>query len=217
MKRRQLLLLAIFGRGCTVRQRFFRRTSRGGEQLMSSRWGVCFLEISTVLLGPRSSLALWSSHREASGSRIYSDCPLQILQWMYFLMTHAGLTRDSDRCNYDENYRVILNHGLAPADMAFLMLDPDPRTRITTRQMVALCNVEDIDSAANFYKSIILRSCASCRCATQYRNSNIPLHSVYKAYVELPSHAPTPEMALRCNFPSWEGSKTLWLKSHMWW
>jgi serine/threonine protein kinase len=47
--------------------------------------GCVFLEISTVLLGPRRSLDKFSRHRELSGSRLYSTSGLQILQWFRYL------------------------------------------------------------------------------------------------------------------------------------
>lgn len=170
-----------------------------------------FLEISTVLLGPRGSLDLWSSHREKSGSRIYSDCSIQILQWIFYLWGHYNINLRSRPCIDDDDYYDLAQKGTAPADIAFHMLDPNPLTRITTRQMVALCNVKGTD----FFRSILIQSCKRCRKAQEGCNSNTTLYSVYKSGVDL-EYPPRPAFVLGVNWPhTWEGTKKLWLSSHM--
>ena len=174
--------------------------------------GCVFLEISTVLLGPKGSLKKWSLHRELSGSRIYSNCSAQILQWIWYLWSlHYTHIRSCLRLK--QAFDDFISEGAAPADMTFFMLDPNPKTRITARQMV------DIQQSGNthFFISIVEKSCPSCRKCQAGPDLNLTFHSIYKLGGDL-NYPANPETALATEVAaSWEQAKKLWLQSHMWW
>ena len=63
-------------------------------------------------------------------------------------------------------------------DPAFLMLEPDPRTRIIALQMVAQISFQEFGAE---YLSIIKQSsCNHCRELPVMVNPNLPLHSCYR-------------------------------------
>jgi serine/threonine protein kinase len=174
--------------------------------------GCIFLEISTVLLAPKGSLRRWSLHREYGGSRHYSKCGPQILQWIRYLWGlyafHLRFCR-----TVKEPFNDIIYYGTTPADAAFLMLDPNPKTRITARQMVGLIQLKDSD----FQQSFKRRSCSSCRTLPDAPNPNLPIHSIYKLGKDL-DYPLIADSALQTEAaPNWEAAKRLWLQSHMWW
>lgn len=174
--------------------------------------GCIFLEISTVLLVPKGGLRRWSLHREYGGSRRYSECGPQILQWIRYLWglyaSHLHFCRI-----IMEPFNDIIYYGTTPADAAFLMLDPNPKTRITARQMVGLIQLKGSD----FQQSFKRRSCSSCRTLPDAPNPNLPIHSIYKPGNDL-NYPLNAESALQTEAaPNWEAAKRLWLQSHMWW
>ena len=164
--------------------------------------GCVFLEISTVIVEGKGSLGRWSSLRELSGSRLYANCGSKILQWIdnlrwqCFLILHVKFVGQ-------EPYKDLTHHGAAVAELAFLMLDPNPKSRVTVRQLVAMLH----DDKSYFDKFIKMMSCSSCRKFPVAPNPNLPLHSVFKGDYGLESNTPT----------NWDQAKELWLKSHMWW
>ena len=121
---------------------------RRGRSADIYSFGCVFLEMSTVLLGPKGSLERWSRHRELSGSRIYSNCHAQILQWIRHLWGYYASHLRTCR-SLGLAFDDFIVHGTAPADMGFLMLDPDPKTRITARQMVAELQLVNTDFHTN--------------------------------------------------------------------
>ncbi len=110
-------------------------------------------------------------------------------------------------------YDDFLEHGVAVYDLAFLMLDHDPKTRITSRQLVATIHAQKL----YYQSSIKSKACEECGNGPVIVQPNLPLHSVYKATGKL-DHLETPEAALETDIASsWEEVKRLWLKEHMWW
>jgi len=93
------------------------------------------------------------------------------------------------------------------------MLDPNPRMRIATRQMVTILGRHDL-----YYNSSINdESCRSCRFPAGPRGLNLPLHPQVKDTDKI-DYPENPEAALVIEVaPDWESAKRLWLASHMWW
>ena len=112
----------------------------------------------------------------------------------------------------DDNFTI---DGIAVSDLAFLMLDPDPKKRITSRQLVALLSIATSDLP--YRESIKKKSCPSCREGVYVDVANLPLHSDYRDSDDL-KYPKRPEDALTTkSLPDWESAKKEWLLEHMWW
>lgn len=176
--------------------------------------GCVFLEISTVLLGPQPSLEKWSRHRELSGSRLNSTSASQILQWLRYLWAHCVAQFRA----VPEEQRVVAAkdspawQGIAPADMSFLMLDPDPNSRITAQQMVSAIQTPN----SSFFNRIGMKSCASCRAFPISTSPSLPIHSRYKPLKTDDFPLDPDDILCEEAMPSWEEAKSLWLENHMW-
>lgn len=111
-------------------------------------------------------------------------------------------------------YDEFIEHGSSVYDLAFCMLDPNPKTRITSRQIVAMVHAQEL----YFRGSIKALACEDCGCGPVMKQTNIPLHSIYKDNEYL-AHPDPPEIALGSDLVAsdWEGVKRVWLKEHMWW
>ena len=189
--------------------------SRRGRAVDIYSLGCVFLEIATCMIAPAGSLKVFSQYRETGSSRAYSDCQMKLAQWIWFLWGHWDIYDDlKKRRAVAYRYDDFLEHGPAVCDLAFLMLDPNPKTRITSRQIVALVHSPDL-----YYRGNIKgRACEECGSRKLVKQANLPLHSVYKKTGDL-DHPYPPEVALSSNFieADWEGVKRLWLHEHMWW
>jgi serine/threonine protein kinase len=173
--------------------------------------GCVFLEISTVIVEGKGSLGRWSSLRELSRSRLYANCGSKILQridnlrWECFLVFPPHLKSVGQ-----EPYKDLTRHGAAVAELAFFMLDPNPKSRITAQQLVAM-----LEDDKNFFgKSIKMISCSSCRKFPVAPNPNLPLHSVFKKHNSVGFLTESLKSDATMN---WDQAKELWLESHMWW
>jgi serine/threonine protein kinase len=128
--------------------------------------GCIFLEISTCYVAGPGSRARFANYRDVNGSRAFSRCPSRILQWIWFLWgCYAGYclfhTRDPD---YPPDLLFI--DGTDPvSDLAFIMLDPNPKTRITSRQLTQLIHYK----GDRLWFSVKMMACPSCRSVLETR------------------------------------------------
>ena len=90
-------------------------------------------------------------------------------------------------------YNDFVHHGPAVSDLAFLMLDPNPKMRITSRQLITLLNVADIEFY--YHASIKKKACSECSIGFFMGMDNILLHSVYKD-TDILTYPKRPEDAL---------------------
>lgn len=175
--------------------------------------GCVFLEISTCLLARPGSRARFAEHRNVNGSRAYSKCPTRILQWFWYLWGlyaeyNVYKTRSSE---WPEDHIFVIQQSL-PGELAFMMLDPNPKTRITSRQLV-----QRIHSPTTHWDDIKMKACDDCNGGPQWEDINLPQHSSFKEDPDLRFPRP-PEVALTSQFYlDWEDAKRLFLDSHMWW
>lgn len=174
--------------------------------------GCIFLEISTLLLVPVGGLRKWLSHKERSGSRLYSASKAQTLQWIRHLwgfVYHHAISRDPHKKIYDS----IIVSGLYSSLMAFLMLDPNPKTRITTRQLIHMLRTDRYSSREVNQKNF----CESCRITPDSPNPNLLIHSVFRLDNDANFCINLNDPLEVESAPDWEAAKRLWLESHMWW
>jgi serine/threonine protein kinase len=178
--------------------------------------GCIFLETSTVIILTSEALKVWSDYREGSGSgsRLYSNCSSQILQWIRYLWCFADMILPAADTFKELAVRIpYWYYGMASTKIAFFMLDPNPKTRITARQLVALLQPGTREDA---FFNIKEKSCHLCRDLPSAQDPNIPLHSVFKGWSDLyyPEEFALKELVAGGD---WEQAKRLWLESHMWW
>jgi serine/threonine protein kinase len=99
--------------------------------------GCIFLEIATIFMALPGSRAKFAQFRETDGSTAYRKCPTKILNWIWYLWGHwseYNLAHEKGEVLYND----FIYHGPGVSDLAFLMLDPNPKMRITARQLVTL-------------------------------------------------------------------------------
>jgi serine/threonine protein kinase len=174
--------------------------------------GCVFLEIATILLIGPGSLKRFAKFRETGNSRAYASCPLKLSQWIWHLRTYTHCCF-RDFADLKPDYILRTEMTSVAYRLAFLMLDPNPQTRITARQMVTLIH------SKIFARNLTIKSyaCEHCVNGQTIEQSNLPLHSVFMPQVYL-KYPDSPESALEQSLgESWEEVKTFWLESHMWW
>jgi serine/threonine protein kinase len=189
-------------------------TSRRGRAVDIYALGCIFLEIATIFIAPRGSRAAFARYREIQGSTEYRKSPEKLLRWIWHLWGHWSeyhLAFARKKIPYNQ----FINHGPAVSDLAFLMLDPDPKKRITARQLVTLVSIATPEL---YYRgSIKKKACLSCSAGVYVDVVNLPLHSVYKDVDDL-KYPKRPDEALTTkSLPNWESAKKQWLLQHMWW
>jgi serine/threonine protein kinase len=160
--------------------------------------GCVFLEMATVMI-TEGGLGRLKDIRRGSP---YSQSMDQVLRWIFYLTSslvariRAGRTEQED---------VVLRHAAMLPGLVFVMLDPNPHSRATARQLVALI--------CKFGPSLFCETCAEG--ATN--DPIIPLHSVFKDGTQI-SYPADPEDALMESVAEdWEGAKKKWLEHHVWW
>jgi serine/threonine protein kinase len=175
--------------------------------------GCIFLEISTCMLAGPGSRARFAEHRDFNGSRAYARCPKRILQWFSYLWRlYAEYKVFGARHHAFPADRTFVDHLSLPGELAFMMLDPYPKKRISSRQLVAR-----IYAKSDLYLDVKEKSCRECNTGSIWQDENIPLHSTFHEIEDLDFPRP-PESALTCELGfGWEGAKRKWLFSHMWW
>jgi len=186
---------------------------RRGRSVDIFALGCIFLEIATIVIGPPGSLKRFSDYRGSRGASAYCRNPMKIVQWIWHLWglwDQYGVLRQKRKIKINK----LMEHGAAIYDLAFFMLDPDPKKRITSRQLDAITHA----SYLYFHHSINALACELCRSGVVVDEPNLPLHSVYKDTDDL-IHPKTPEEALSGPdiAEDWEAVKRLWLQEHMWW
>ncbi|KAF2190302.1 hypothetical protein K469DRAFT_699921 [Zopfia rhizophila CBS 207.26] len=187
-----------------------RDDARRGRAVDVFSLGCVFLEIGTLLIGPPGSRERFRRFREEkTGTIAYAENTLTILQWIWHLWGHWSVIVKPNPRLKDRYAR----HGAALPDLAFLMLDPNPDHRITSRQLVALISTPKL----YYFGSVNAISCNGCRILLGSEDDNLPLHSVYKEVDDL-EYPETAEQALKVPVaPHWEAAKRKWLQYHMWW
>jgi serine/threonine protein kinase len=175
--------------------------------------GCVFLEISTCLVAGPGSRARFAEHRNVNGSRAYSRCPTQLLQWFWYLWgLYAEHNVYKTRSPEWPDDHIFLNQSSLPGELAFMMLDPNSKTRITSRQLV-----QKIHSHCNLWGDVKMNACLDCSNGPAWDDINLPIHSTFKENHEFRFPRP-PELALKSQFYlDWEDAKKLFLASHMWW
>jgi serine/threonine protein kinase len=167
--------------------------------------GCIFLEIATVIYCQAGSLASFAAYREtewkSKTTRAYRRCPKRLLQWIWHLYKKRYL--------FLYNGNKLANHASSSViELSFLMLDPNPKTRVTARQLVAL-TCEERSTLAQ------LPACEKCETSV-CPNLNLPLHSIYKSTQARRAFL-DPKDALFNVEDDWEDAKVAWLEYHMWW
>jgi serine/threonine protein kinase len=175
--------------------------------------GCIFLEISVCSIGEPRSRATFADHRNVNGSRAFSGCPEKLLQWIWFIWGLFDEYYTGLKPFEHEVHSTLVNFSGICAELAFVMLDPNPTTRPTSRQLVQMIHSED----SIYLKDIKKYACRKCCGAPMWTNNNLPLHSTFKPDNEY-VHDKPPEAAFSEPFnDGWEGAKRLWLATHMWW
>ena len=142
-----------------------------------------------MLVAPARSLQRFKEYCEdpISGSTDYSNCPSKILQWIWHPWGHW-----SERLAPGGKYNDFIRFGVALPEIAFFMLDPNPRMRITIRQIVTILGRHNL-----YYNlSISGKDCRSYCLPAGPRGLNLPLHSQVKDTDKI-DYPENPEAALQ--------------------
>jgi serine/threonine protein kinase len=165
--------------------------------------GCIFLEISTCLIAGPGSHAKFAEHRNVNGSRAFSRCPTRILQWFWYLSgCYAEYNVFRNRLPDYPPDILFVHCTMLPGELAFMMLDPDPNTRITSRQLT-----QKIHSAVHLWNDVKMKACVECSSGPTWYSIHLPSHSSFKENEDL--HFPQPpDIALTSLLNlDWEGAK----------
>ncbi|OMP84359.1 Mitogen-activated protein kinase kinase kinase 1 [Diplodia seriata] len=179
---------------------FFEEGTRRGKSADIFSLGCVFLEMCVAVLAPPGSLERFNDSRmEATGSRAYARNSTAVLRWIFYLWS-LWASCDSDS---------IQDYGAALAQLVFLMMDPDASTRITARQLLAMCYT----ASYQFYRAGGPLSCPNCPSGFSSEDESEPVHSVFYPLHEL-EFPGDPEQALEESPGDWESAKRQWVKDY---
>jgi hypothetical protein len=84
----------------------------------------------------------FAQHRTIGGRNLYAGSPMKLVQRIWYLW---GLWDEYCVRRFTEYiaYNPAVDHSVAIEDFAFLMLDPNPKMRITARQLSAFISAPD--------------------------------------------------------------------------
>lgn len=190
--------------------------------------GCCFLEMATVMI---TTGGLYTFRALRDGGT-FAQRPDAVLRWIHHLfsvLAEKGRERKKlARPGYEgpKELLLVLKHAPILPALAFIMMDPDPHTRVTARQLKSLIGTWSPD----FF-------CPSCRKGIgSSEDPNLDLHSKFRirdiAFPDDPEVALTEPVAKNWTPPTteelamdsdtvsktrWEAAKRLWLSHHMWW
>jgi serine/threonine protein kinase len=166
--------------------------------------GCVVMELCTVA-SQDNDLRQFEDHRRAGRSgplaAAYYASPFRLFDWMWLLMGSPGPDRQAGAsiCK--------------TLQLAFIMLDPDPQRRVTTRQLVDLLS----DPRCVDFHEIGSLACDRCKTTRGMSPQDIPLHSVFKRGQHGGPFRP-PKDGLSVDTPDlWEEIKRRWLLHHIWW
>ncbi|KAI1441660.1 kinase-like protein [Annulohypoxylon stygium] len=165
--------------------------------------GCTVLEICTVASGQNTIGDLTDHLRQGQTHPPTSFCrsPYLVFDWIFMLLACPG---KDDWCK--RRIQKMLQ-------LAFLMLDPNPHTRISARQLVDLLNKR----GSNNFHSIGKLACEECKRTSHVPLHNFPLHSVFKEDENGGTYVPMRKQISRETHDLWEEVKRRWLESHIWW
>ncbi|KAI0880960.1 kinase-like protein [Annulohypoxylon maeteangense] len=165
--------------------------------------GCTVLEICTVALGENSIEDLNEHLHQGPSSRPTPFCrsPYLVFDWIWLHLVCSGK---------DEFCRRPIQKML---QLAFLMLDPNPNTRINVRQLVDLLN----KLGSNHFHSLGQAACDECKRTSHVPLHNFPLHSVFREEPDGSTYIPLKDNISSKTQDLWEEVKRRWLVSHIWW
>jgi serine/threonine protein kinase len=168
--------------------------SRRGRAMDIFSLGCVFLEMSTVITTSLGSLEIFRGLQRSAGSTAYAQTLPVTISWI-----RSGIRR-----YLTSNPRLL--------ELAFLMLDPNPDFRITSRQLIAMiCHPK-----LQYISTVKRYCCKDCR-GTAIIDANLPLHSIFHDYKDRGSPQSDEPAFEGTGALDWEDVKREWLKHHMWW
>jgi serine/threonine protein kinase len=180
--------------------------ARRGRAMDIFSLGCVFLEMGTVVITPKGSIERFRKIQRTAGSMAYAQTAPEIAAWIQNLWDRLNIALDYDLYIYE--FAPILFPSLT-----FLMLDPNPDCRITSRQLIAMIYRPELPYIA----SVNGCCCMDCGNLTVVKDDNLPLHSIFKNLINLKSPEFGGQILEEPVEPNWEGLKRAWLKHHMWW
>jgi serine/threonine protein kinase len=175
--------------------------------------GCVFLEIATVLFGvPLTSFTQFRVSKD--GNHAYAENPDKLLRWIWYLWAiWDSFTPDT----------TIHYLSVAVCELAFFMLEPDYRIRITSAQLLRLVADED-----DHYRGLRWNCCDECNHSWDEAvggldggTRNGPTYATFKETDEVlkeMKHKRPPEESLnQAIVGNWETAKRKWLERHLHW
>ncbi|KAI1207426.1 kinase-like protein [Annulohypoxylon truncatum] len=165
--------------------------------------GCTVLEICTVASGENSIGDLNNHLKQARYGRKTPFCRSAyfVFDWIFLLLSCPG---QDDLCTRPIQKMLQL---------AFLMLDPNPKTRISARQLVDLLN----PLGSNPFDSVGRLACDECKRTTLVPSHDATPHSVFKEEHNGGTYIPLKDGLSSEKENLWEEVKRRWLKSHIPW
>jgi serine/threonine protein kinase len=129
-------------------------STRRGRSAGIFSLGCILLEVATVLGCETGSRTRFKEHRKnpINNTTCYSDCPEAILQWILFIWSTTNISGEDARNDHGESASVL-------AQLAFLLLDPDPSGRLSSTDLVSLLQLP----SHSYQATIQSKACKDCK------------------------------------------------------
>ncbi|KAI1645004.1 kinase-like protein [Daldinia loculata] len=125
--------------------------------------GCTVLEICTVASG--NTIEQLNSHLNKGSRKTYFyKSPYHVLDWIFLLLSSPGVDTQ-----VGQHIQKILQ-------LAFIMLDPDDKKRVTMKQLLSLLNRLD----SEYFRSIVCLACDKCQDASKKQNYDAQFDYTFK-------------------------------------
>jgi serine/threonine protein kinase len=128
-------------------------TARRGRAVDIFALGCIFLEIATLHMNERGILRRFGEYRYFDGSRAFGRYCVRIFRWMMYLISTAIFEGFGEHSYYSARIEMMLNL----SQLAMVMLQPDPKMRISAQSLVAA-----FESKIHRHEIDNKKSCGEC-------------------------------------------------------
>ncbi|KAI0845349.1 kinase-like protein [Daldinia vernicosa] len=158
--------------------------------------GCTILEICTVASG--NTIQQLDKHLlEGTSHKYFFTSPYYVLDWIYLLFSSPGIDTQ-----VGQHVQKILQ-------LAFLMLDPDDKKRVTMKQLLSLLNRQD----STYFRSIACLACDRCQGASKQQNYDAQFDCTFRTTSSGGVYIPSKDGITSQTQEPWEVFRQRWCRT----